>query len=46
MRHHPTCRDSAARWQEITGTNRHTDEDMVAHYQRRLDEVNDELKNR
>ncbi|MBQ0947668.1 hypothetical protein ACWDX8_13355 [Streptomyces anthocyanicus] len=41
------CRDSAARWQEITGTSHlHPDGDMVANYQRKLDEINAELKNR
>lgn len=41
------CRDSAARWQAITGSSHlHPDDDMVASYQRKLDAINAELKNR
>lgn len=39
------CRDSAARWQAITGTsNLHPDDDMAAAYQHKLDQINKELK--
>jgi len=38
------CRDSAARWQAISGTSHlHPDDDMAAAYQHKLDEINAEL---
>ncbi len=41
------CRDSSARWQAISGTSHlHPEDDMVTAYQRKIDEINAELKNR